>query len=254
MARIGAAALVGWLAPGVARADHEAAMADHHHEPGMSIGVAVEAAQFSNTLYIGSYQGVLPQITWMDDRLGANATIGFYHLVKNGLSVYGMGDAMFGGHAALIASDAAQAGVALHLMLPTGSELEGLGMGHVMAMPSAWASWRSQPWTLRASAGYARAVNPPAGAHDHGPSPLVEPMNMEELTWSAGADVDLTDRTRIGGRAQGGIPIGTGRERVIGAGRVAWGTPRLSTAFELQLGVVGDPFGIRGVVETALRF
>jgi hypothetical protein len=41
---------------------------------------------------------------------------------------------------------------------------------------------------------------------------------------------------------------------VIGAGRVAWGTPRVSTAFELQLGIAGDPFTIRGVVDTALRF
>jgi hypothetical protein len=59
---------------------------------------------------------------------------------------------------------------------------------------------------------------------------------------------------RVGARAAGGIPIGAGAMRMIGAGRVAWGTPRITTGVELQLGVAGDPFTLRGVVDTALRF
>ena len=84
--------------------------------------------------------------------------------------------------------------------------------------------------------------------------PVVDPMNMQELTWSASADVDLGQRVQLGGRTLGGIPIGTGRTRVIGGGRIAWGTPRISTALEAQLGIAGDPFIIRGVLETTLRF
>ena len=41
---------------------------------------------------------------------------------------------------------------------------------------------------------------------------------------------------------------------MIGAGRVAWGTSRVTTGFELQFGAVGDPFKVRGVVDTQLRF
>jgi hypothetical protein len=258
--RIGAAALVGWFAPltpGVARADHDMATMSENHQDGseLSVGLAVEAARFEDTLYVGSYQGVTPSLGWMRGRFGASAAIGLYHLTRNGLSTYGAGDAMLGGHVAVIERETVRAGVALHVMFPTGSELDSLGMGHTMAMPSAWATWRSAPLTVAASAGYGRAlVDLGGGGHDHGPSPLVDPMNMQELTWSAAADVDLGHGMQVGGRARGGVPIGTGHTRAIAGGRLAWGSPRISTGLEIQLGLAGDPFTIRGVVDTALRF
>jgi hypothetical protein len=110
-------------------------------------------------------------------------------------------------------------------------------MGHTMAMPSVWAAWRVHPLAIMASAGYGRALVALGGAqHDHGPMPLVDPMNMQELTWSAGADLDVGHGFQVGGHALGGVPIGTGRTRVIGGGRVAWGTPRVSTAVEAESG------------------
>jgi hypothetical protein len=257
-------ALLGALvlaAPGQARADHDmAAMSDNHAENGseISAGVSLEAATFDNMSYVGSYQGIMPQVGWMHGRFGVGAMLGLYHLDKNGLSLYGKGDLMFTGHATVVSTEHLQAGVALHMMLPTGSELDGLGMGHTMAMPSAWAIWRPasiERLQLAASAGYSRALVSLGGEqHNHGPQPLVDPMNMEELTWSASADVDVIAGIRVGGRMQGGVPLSTGQERVIGAGRIAWGVSRVTTAFELQLGAVGDPFKVRGVVETALRF
>lgn len=255
--RLGVAALVGSLAPSapsLARADHEMAMSENHHgdTSEVSVALSVEAARFDTTTYVGSYQGITPSLGWMRGRFGASAAIGLYHLEKNGLSTYGPGDAMLGGHAVLAASDAVQAGLALHAMLPTGPELDGLGMGHIMAMPSAWVSWHAPPFTVAASGGYGRAMTS-LGGHFHG-GPLVDPMNMQELTWSAGADVDLGHGVVLGGRTLGGAPIGTGATRVVGAGRVAWGTPRVSTGFEAQLALVGDPFTIRGVLDTALRF
>lgn len=256
--RVGVAALVGCLAPlaaGTARADHDmATMSENHHAggSGLSVGLAVEAARFQ-TSYVGSYQGVTPSVDWMYGRFGAGAAISLYHLDKNGLSSYGAGDAMLGGSAMLAATEALHAGVALHLMVPTGSALEGFGMGHVMVMPSAWATWRAAPLTIVASGGYGRAMAD-LGGHVHGLWPLVDPMNMQELSWTAGADVDLGHGLALGGRTLGGVPIGTGTTRVIGAGRVAWGTPQISMGLEAQLGIVGDPFTIRGVVETTLRF
>jgi hypothetical protein len=251
------AMLVGLVAPpalGVARAEHDmATMEQHEGSSEVSVGVSLQAAEFDTLYYSGNYQAVAPSLGWARGPLGASATVGLYHITENGLSRYGVGDAMFGGHVVVVATGAVQAGGALHVMCPTGDEPAGLGMGHVMMMPSVWGTWRAQAVTVSASAGYTRGLVG-LGGHDHGPMPLVDPMNLQELTWTAGADVDIGHAVRLGGRTIGAIPIGTGVARVIGAGRVAWGTPRVSTAFELQLGVAGDPFTIRGVVDTALRF
>jgi len=233
-----------------------AAMSENHQDGSeLSVGLSVEAARFETTFYVGSYQGATPSLSWMHGRFGASAAISLYHLTENGLSVYGAGDAMLGGIATVLERDTLHAGVAFHVMFPTGSELENLGMGHTMAMPSAWATWRSAPLTVAASAGYGRALVDLGGEqHNHGPMPLVDPMNMQELTWSAAADVDLGRGLQVGGRVRGGVPIGTGTTRAIAGGRLAWGTPRISTGVELQVGMAGDPFTIRGVVDTALRF
>jgi hypothetical protein len=256
--RIGIAALVGWFAPlmpGVARADHDMATMSENHQGGseLSVGLSVEAAEFDTTYYVGSYQGITPSLGWVRGRFGASAMIGLYHLTENGLSTYGAGDAMLGGMATVIDGEALRAGVALHAMLPTGSELDNLGMGHVMAMPSLWATWRSAPLIVSAGAGYGRALVG-LGGHNHGLMPLVDPMNLQELTFSAAADLDVGHGLQVGARALGGVPIGTGQTRAVGGGRLAWGTPRVSTGLEVQVGLAGDPFTVRGVLDTALRF
>lgn len=249
-----AAALGIAQAAAIARADHDmASMSESHGGSEISLGLSVEAADFDTVFYVGSYQGITPALSWMDGRFGAMATISLYHLTENGLSLYGAGDAAIGGSAALLEGEAVHAGVALHVMLPTGSEIDNLGMGHVMAMPSVWASWRGAPLSVSASAGYGRALVG-LGGHNHGAGPLVDPMNLQELTWSAAADVELGHGVQLGGRTRGAAPIGTGTARVIGGGRVAWSTQRVSTGFELQVGLIGDPFTLRGVVDTALRF
>ncbi|HEX2691183.1 MAG TPA: hypothetical protein VHN14_31440 [Kofleriaceae bacterium] len=221
----------------------------------LSVGISVQAAGFDNTYAVGSYQGIKPSFGWMRGRFGAAATVGLYHLTENGRAVYGLGDVMAAGHATVVVSETLDAGAALHVMVPTGGETDVFGMGHVMAMPSLWGTWRAHAFTIMASGGYGRAVTSQSGAHqDHGTLPLVDPMNLQELTWSAGADLEIGHGVRVGGRTLGGIPIGMGHTRASGGGRVAWATSRVSTTFELQCGVVGDPFTMRGVVETSLRF
>jgi hypothetical protein len=261
--RIRVAMLLGAFvlqAPGVAVAEHDHAMmmSEHHHEDSseLSIGISAQAAAFDNMYYVGNYQGLTPSLGWMYGRFGAAGTVGLYHLTENGLSVYGVGDASVAGHATVVATEALEAGVALHMMLPTGNELEGLGMGHVMAMPALWGAWHAHSVGIRASGGYSRALTSLSGSahHDHGILPLVDPMNAQELTWSAGADLEVGHDVRVGGRALGGIPIGAGHTRMTGGGRVAWGTPRVGAAFELQFGVAGDPFTLRGVAETSVHF
>jgi hypothetical protein len=232
-----------------------ASMAQDPDASEISARVAVEAASYDNTIYVGAYQAVTPSLGWAHGRFGASAAIGLYHVNENGRSVYGVGDAMLGAHVLVVAREHLLAGAALHAMLPTGSEPDSLGMGHVMLMPAAWASWRTAPWTVSATAGYSRGLTEMSGTvHVHGAGPLVDPMNLQELTWSASADLDLGHGLVVGGRTTGAAPIGMGRTRAIGGGRVAWGTPRITTGLELQLGLVGDPFTVRGVVDTALRF
>jgi hypothetical protein len=256
--RLAVVALVGSFASpaGVARAEHDmAGMPDHGDASEVTVGLSAEAAGIDTTFYVGSYQGVTPSLGWMHGRFGASAAISLYHLTENGRSLYGPGDAMLAAHATVIAAEAMHGGIALHVMVPTGSELDGLGMGHTMVMPSLWASWRSAPLTVAASAGYGRALIDLGGAHhDHSAMPLVDPMNLQELTWSASADLDLGHGLQVGGRTVGAVPIGNGSTRVIAGGRVAWGTPRFSTGLEAQVGLAGDPFTVRGVLDTALRF
>jgi hypothetical protein len=246
------------LAPlGMARADHAMPGGHHHDSSGVTAGVAVQAARFDNGIYAGGYQGIMPSVLWSHRWFRAAATVGLYHLTENGLDRYGVGDAAIAGHATVITTRTVDAGAALHVTAPTGAE-PWFGMSHTMVMPSVWARWRRDRLTVTATTGYCRAVaeitaSGEPGEHAHG-GPIVDPMNMQELTWDAGVDVDVRGGVRIGGRALGAMPIGEGTTRVIGAGRVAWGTPRVSTGFELQLGLAGDPFTVRGVVDTALRF
>lgn len=254
------AVLVGiaLAAPCAARADHQHhAMSEHEDdEPRsqLSVSAAVQAASFSMTTFEGDYQGIIPAVGWSYGRFGAAASLGFYHITENGLSAYGIGDLMLGGHAGLVARGGVRGGVGVHAMLPTGLERRGLGMGHAMVMPSLWAAWHAERATVSATAGYARALASLGGDHDHGLIPLVDPMNMHEMTWSAEVDVALGRGLRAAGRALGGIPIGTGRQRAVAAGRLGWGNARVSTSLELQLGIAGDPFTVRGIVDTALRF
>jgi hypothetical protein len=257
---IGIATLAGLLGPyavGSARAehDHSAMMMEHGDDDAseVSASVSLEAANYDNGDFVGSYQGVMPQLGWTHGRFGANAMIGLYHVEENGLAVNGVGDAMFSGHVTAWRSDSVQTGVSMHVMVPTGSEMQGLGMGHVMFMPSTWGNWHQDNLTVSASAGYSRAATSLGGGHQHG-GPLVDPMSLQELTWSAGGDLAVGAGVHVGARMLGGMAIGAGRDRVIGGSRVGWGTDRVSTGVELQLGLVGDPFSVRGVVDTALRF
>ena len=64
----------------------------------------------------------------------------------------------------------------------------------------------------------------------------------------------ITRRLQAGARVSGGVPIGDGDHRVVGAARVVWLEGRFTTAAELQAGIAGDPFTVRGVVSTAMTF
>jgi hypothetical protein len=79
-------------------------------------------------------------------------------------------------------------------------------------------------------------------------------MNFQELTFTTSGELVLARQLRTGARLSGAVPVGEGATRVIGGVRVLWTEGRVDTAFEIQAGLAGDPFTVRGVVETALRF
>ena len=78
-------------------------------------------------------------------------------------------------------------------------------------------------------------------------------MNASEVTLGATAMFALAAGLALGGRVGGAIPTGAGTDRVVGAVRTAWRERRFETALEIQGGVAGDPFSLRGVLETSFR-
>lgn len=247
------AALV--LSAGSARADHVHTM-EHHGEGGgnaFGAGLTMLAASFDTMLYGGNYQGILPAFQWSNERFGAGVSAALYRIEENGALHYGPGDVVAHGQVAILQTRRASAGVIAAVSAPTGDERYGLGMGHPMAMPALFGMVGIDRVALTATAGYSRAIAG-IGGHNHGMWPIVEPMNLQELTWSAAGDVAITPAVHGAARFSGGIPIGNGDNRIVGALRASWATGRVTTAAELQAGLAGDPFNLRGVVSTALSF
>jgi hypothetical protein len=253
------ATLLGCSGAGGALADHS-----HHHDATgiaavgstLTASLGAVAAQYSTASFVGDYQGLTPGLRWTGSRFAASTNVGVYRLRKNGARYAGLGDLFIQGQAAIVGHHARSAGLALAVSAPTGSQRDGLGMGHVMVMPALWGSHALGDLTLAASCGYGRAIGANDGdEHEHGAGPIVDPMNFSELTWSASGDLRVAQALRLGVRVGGALAFSdSGTDRAIAAGRAMWTGGRLDTSAEIQVGLAGDPFNVRGIVETALRF
>jgi hypothetical protein len=257
------ALVVVGLTASTAHADHMAMMdagagSGEVAEP-MPFDASVQliAASYSTLTYPrGDYEGAIASIGYSYDRYMVGASLGTYRILLNGLESYGIGDLMLHASATLVHAGEFQGGVVAMVSAPTGDDLAGLGMGHTMLMPSVFGVWSHDRVTVTASVGYSRALAQMEANHDHGVWPLVEPMNMSEISWGVGADYAVGHGMHVAARTGGGHPVGNiiGHERVVGALRVGWGTGRVDTGVEVQTGFVGDPYTIRGLLETALHF
>ncbi len=256
--------LLGLAAPAGAEMDHAGmAMSETSvgHAPSDLVvaSVGLVAASFSTPYFVGSYQGEATTVSWTHGRVGVAASLPVYHLDENGLGLRGLGDAMLHANADLAAVPWGRVGVMAMVSVPTADGQNGLGMGHWMAMPSVWTTTQIGRVALVASVGFSRSLS---GLEDmRGPlgtpmvMSIVDPMNMSEITWSGGAAVALGGGVAASAHAMGGHPVeAAGVERVIGAGRLGWSNQRVSTGVELQAGLAGDPFTLRGIVDTAVRF
>jgi len=242
------------------QAEHHGTLlgAHHRHAHGSSytMSLGLIAARYDARLYAGDYQGVVAGVRWARGRFGAAATVPAYRLTKNGKVVRGLGDVMAHGHVTLAARGAVAAGLMLMMSAPTGDDHAGLGMGHVMVMPEAWVAWAIPTFALIGSVGYSRALGGDNAHAEHGGGmwPLVDPMNASELPYGTTAMYALAPQLAVGARLAGAIPLDDGDHRLYGGVRVAWSAGRIDTAAEILGGIVGDPFGVRGVVETSVRF
>jgi hypothetical protein len=248
--------LVLLVLAGAAAAEHDHGAQEPHDHAGHSFAAALAicAAAYDSMLFSGDYQGLAASVRWSHGRFQSSASVSTYRLTKNGKTVRGRGDAMAHGQVTLVARGAAAAGLVVAVMIPTGDDLAGLGMGHAMAMPGTWASWSSESLTLSASLGYGHGFGDRSIHAEHGPWPLVDPMNFSEVTFGGGAAYVLAMALRTGIRLTGAVPVGDGETRLIGGVRTVWTEGRVETAFEIQTGLVGDPFSVRGMLETAIRF
>jgi hypothetical protein len=254
------------LAPGAAWAQHDHGHHGHHghgggEHPGapassFSAAIGVIAASYESMLFLGDYQGLVATGRWSRGRFGAAIGLTGYRIDKNGKTVMGLGDLMLHGHATLLRTGPITAGAVAMVMAPTGDHDAGLGMGHVMLMPGGWVQWAPGRLALGASAGYARGLGGGNIHAEHGGGawPLVDPMNRSELTFGATGMVALASALRAGVRTDGAVPIGDGDARLTAGVRAVWTRGRVETTAELQGGLVGAPFGVRGLVEAAVRF
>lgn len=197
---------------------------------------------------------MLPSVQWSRPCYGVAASASVYRIEENGAEYYEAGDVLAHGRFNVVGDARLSAGVVMGVSAPTGNERHGTGMGHPMVMPAVYGVAAHNRFTANATLGYSRAMGGDMD-HDHGSWPIVEPMMVSEISWSVGGDVAIVPAASVGVRFAGGIPAGSmGNARAQGGMRVAWHAGRVVSAAELQLGLAGDPFTVRGVVSTALSF
>lgn len=248
------------LSAAPARAQH-----DHHHgdrpapadepdERPFEVGLAVIGARYDQALYSGDYAGVGLAVGWHRGRFAARATVPAYHVRKNGAAVDGLGDAVVGADLSVAADGPHSGGVSVAFTLPTGDRLTGLGMGHPMFMPALWVAYDRGRASVGASLGVCTALGGDDGHHAHGAWPIVEPMSASEAMASARAEVVVASRVRAGARVLIAVPFADEPTRVVAGVGGRWRGARTETGAELQAGLAGDPFTVRALVTSALRF
>ncbi|MBA3502404.1 MAG: hypothetical protein M4D80_35605 [Myxococcota bacterium] len=250
----GAIALALLASP--AYADHE----HHQHAPAVQSSVTASigaiAASYRSRLYEGDYQGGSLGVAWARGRFEVAVRGLAYQIDRNGKTYRGFGDTMVHGAMRIFERGAFSSGAHLMVMMPTGAEMTGLGMGHWMLMPAAWASYAQRFVTVSGSLGYARGIGGKDAHAEHGGGgawPLVEPMSFSEITYDVTAMFPVATSLALGARVLGAMPLDDDL-RAICAARISWRAGRLETVAEAQAGIAGDPVKLRALVSTSMTF
>ena len=221
---------------------HHAAPIPHHLEATL----AVEGALIEG----GSYQGLAPSVSWHHGRFGAFVVVPGYRLARDEMDpVVGLGDVVVQANARVLGGARWQAGAIAAVGLPTGDADDGLGMGHVMAMPGLWAAVTPGRATLLVSATVGKSLGADEHAHHAGHAgPIVNPMNAFELGGTARASLAVAPSLSIHALGLVGVPLDDGVTRAAAGAGARWRRASWSVGTEVQLGVAGDPFTTRAIV------
>ncbi len=254
-ARVAVALAVGSSSTADAGHDH-GAPTHAHDETRITASIGALAATYRSRLFEGDYQGGTFGASVSRGRFELGAASALYQIDRNGKTYRGFGDLTAHGAATLLEHDALVAGAHLMMMAPAGDDVAGLGMGHWMVMPAVWAVWSPHAYAVSGSIGYARGLGDADvhAAHNGGGGwPLVDPMSFSEITFDVTAMTTLADELGAGVRVVGAIPTDAD-SRAIVAGRIEWRLHRVEVVAEAQVGVIGDPVRLRGIVATAMHF
>lgn len=226
-----------------------AGMGHDHGGFGFGLGLRMEAASSEVDELPASYQGVAIHAHVHAGPIVVAAHLPTYRLDSARGVYYGTGDLHVEAWLRAIRRPGFSAGVGLPVGLPTGSAERLLGMGHVMIMPAAFVAVRRGGLDVIALGAYHRALGD-SGEHAHSVSgPAVAPMAKSELAAAAQATYWLDGTTGAVAEAAVAVPLVDAPTRAaagVGA-RIRRG--RYDVTVTVQLGLAGDPFIARGVVE-----
>jgi hypothetical protein len=218
--------------------------------------VAVDAQRLTGGADV---QGVTPSLHAARGRVALRVAVPTYRVDRDAAgAAVGLGDVVLQATVELLAGTAWRAGLALGAGLPTGSRDDGLGMGHVMAMPGVWATAQPGGWRLAGSLSLGASVesgDDDGHEHHHGHTvSVVNPMNRREVGGSVRAGHAPVGALELYVLAAGAAPIGDGVTRAaVGAG-ARWHLGAWSVGGEADAGVVGRPFIARGVLDLTRHF
>lgn len=213
----------------------------------------------------GNYQGLYGSFRYASRWVGAALLLPSYRLANPQGDSYGLGDMVLALRATALAlrQDELTMGVELPLMLPTGNEARGLGMGHVMPMPALWLAYVRAPFSLRLQLGYGWAIGASRELepHHHGGGgvarhPPVNPMNRSELEHALTLGLGLSRSLSVHLRWFGAVPIDDpgGVVRQVLAGGMTATVEALDLTFELQRPVAGDAFDYKVLLQLGVSF
>lgn len=229
--------------------------------PGLLTAVRMDAAGYRNASYQGDYQGTAPTIGFNHPRVAVMALLPAYRLTRNGRTGYGVGDLALALRMPVPAFSAGSvsAGFGLSATMPTGKASADLGMGHVMLMPEFWFGHESERVQIAGTVGFARALTAASASHhNHGPRPIVNPMNLSEVDASLNAFLRVHQRVWLKFGTYGAMPVGTvnahGVTRIVASSGLTVSVGGLELSAELQAPLTGAPFLARGVLQVGYRF
>ena len=230
-----------------------------HHDKTHHVEVMVSTVAATHDA--GSFQGVGTSVAWHRGRYGAYAALFGYRVVHPFHEpTFGVGDAVVQGHVRVVGDSRWRAGVVVALGIPTGRSDDGLGMGHAMAMPGLWGLVRAGRATTLATAVIGKSIGDRGhGAHaDHHAHHMhelsVNPMNPFEVGGTLRTAVTVSRHVDVHAIGLVAQPIGEGVLRAATGGGVSLRLHRWNLSGETQVGIAGDPFDVRSIVEVSRSF